>query len=376
MVTGKGGLVSVVMPAYNAERFIRQAIDSVIGQDYQNLELLVVDDGSTDGTARVVADYVRRDPRVRLLRQANAGVAAARNAGIAHARGEYIAPLDADDLWFPDMLALQVRRLSAESERVGAAYAWSVHVDEAGRPTGGYNAGGEEGDVYAALMVEFFIGNASATVFRRACFERCGGYDPTLRARRAEGCEDYDLHLRVARHFHFVRLPRLVVGYRQLTSSMSSSNWRRMARAHRFVFAALRRHHPTMPRALRRGVYSRFHRYYLAELCARANDARGQLLCLARAAAADARLLRNREFRQAVRQSLRGLRDGKCAFQTAQRPPPSLQALERYLHEHPPSVDARLLGFARACVESSAKGAPSSAREPGAAAPLHQAGGR
>lgn len=128
-------LVSVIMPAYNAQAFIRESIESVLSQTYPHWELLVIDDCSQDATPRIVSEYVNPDSRVKLLRQSeNQGPAAARNVGIAEAAGEYVALLDSDDVWLPDKLARQVnfmqaikadisctayRRMSADSQRVG-----------------------------------------------------------------------------------------------------------------------------------------------------------------------------------------------------------------------------------------------------------------
>ncbi|MHB8747306.1 MAG: glycosyltransferase family 2 protein [Gammaproteobacteria bacterium] len=130
----KDGLASIVMPAFNASRFIRDAIDSVVSQTCQEWELIVVDDCSQDDTRQIIADYARDDRRIRLLALSlNSGVAAARRAGIAAAKGQYIAFLDSDDLWLPEKLARQIdfmrktdaafsytsfRRMSENGERV------------------------------------------------------------------------------------------------------------------------------------------------------------------------------------------------------------------------------------------------------------------
>ena len=106
-------LVSVLIPAFNAQATLLQTLQSVERQSFGDLEVIVVDDGSRDDTARIAADFAARDTRFRLVRQANAGAAAARNAALALARGEWIAPLDADDLWHPDKLARQVQCLKA-----------------------------------------------------------------------------------------------------------------------------------------------------------------------------------------------------------------------------------------------------------------------
>ena len=101
-------LVSVIVPAFNAASYIRQTLNSVLAQTYRKIEVILVDDGSSDSTAKIVEEFVARDPRFQLIRQANAGVGAARNTAIKRARGKYLAPLDTDDLWFPKKLETQV----------------------------------------------------------------------------------------------------------------------------------------------------------------------------------------------------------------------------------------------------------------------------
>src|SRR5262245_42249310 len=121
-------LVSVVMPVYNGERHLREAIDSVLRQTHRNLELIVVDDGSTDGSAEIARAF---GDQVRLIRQANVGSAVARNVGIASARGEFVAFIDADDGWVSNKLELQVRYL-VEHPDVGMVYhGWIVWEGDA-----------------------------------------------------------------------------------------------------------------------------------------------------------------------------------------------------------------------------------------------------
>ena len=124
-------MVSIITPCYNGERFLAETIESVLGQTYANWEMLIVDDGSTDGTARVASEYAARDGRVQLFRQANAGTAAARNNGMCRARGRYIALLDADDLWDADFLE---RQLAFMREKDAACVCCSYrHIDENSR---------------------------------------------------------------------------------------------------------------------------------------------------------------------------------------------------------------------------------------------------
>src|ERR1043165_6513590 len=117
-------LVSILIPVCNGEASIGQALDSALGQTHANLEVIVVDDGSRDRTSEVVDGVARRDGRVRLVTQPNRGGAAARNRALAAASGEFVAPLDADDLWDPSKIARQVRRIEAAGEGGGLVYCW------------------------------------------------------------------------------------------------------------------------------------------------------------------------------------------------------------------------------------------------------------
>jgi hypothetical protein len=124
------GLVSVMMPAYNAARYIGEAVESVVAQSYSNWELLVVNDGSTDGTADVVRRYA--DPRIRLFTKENGGESSARNVALDNSRGEFIAYLDADDAYLPHHLAVTVGFLQANPQR-DAVYTDGFHIDDVGR---------------------------------------------------------------------------------------------------------------------------------------------------------------------------------------------------------------------------------------------------
>jgi glycosyltransferase involved in cell wall biosynthesis len=160
-----GPLVSVIVPVYNRERFLAAALDSVFAQDYRPLEVIVVDDGSTDGTAAVARSY----PEVRYLYQSNQGVAAARNAGVAASRGELLAFLDSDDLWASNKLSSQVGFLLAHPQ-VGLVL---CHMDTFLEP----------GIERPAWIKPHLLEGAnpanlpSALVVRRSVFERVGNFD-------------------------------------------------------------------------------------------------------------------------------------------------------------------------------------------------------
>ncbi len=244
--------VSVIIPAYNAEAFIGRTLESVLSQTYENIEVLVVDDGSKDKTAEIVASFAQKDSRIILLSQQNAGVAAARNLGIEKSRGEYIAPLDADDIWYPSKLDKQVQCILEGGSSVGLVYAWSLFIDEDDVIIGQYepydylNIHSVEGEVYPAILFRNFIGNASAPLIRRTCFEKLGGYNCELKQQNAQGCEDWDIYLRIAECYEFRVVPEFLIGYRQGSASMSN-NSKTMAKSYNLVMADFQKRHPEIP---------------------------------------------------------------------------------------------------------------------------------
>jgi len=274
-------LVSVIIPACNAEVFIAKTLDSVLSQTYQNIEVVVVDDGSTDTTPEIVKSFAREDSRVTLLQQSNAGVAAARNLAIKNSRGEYIAPIDADDIWYPRNLEKQVECLRKSEPFVGVVYSWSVDINEAGLLTGGFYNSTIEGEVYKALVYKYFIGNASSSLIRRACFEKVGNYNCKMKAENAQGCEDWELHLRIAEFFQFKAVPEFLVGYRQIATSMSC-NFAAMAKSHSSIMAGVRQRHPEIPGSIYRWSGSNFY-IYLAVKSNRSGNHQSTLFWLYRA---------------------------------------------------------------------------------------------
>ncbi len=252
-------LVSVVIPAYNAAEFLAETLQSVLAQTYRHLEVIVVDDGSTDTTATIAQQFVTQDARVRLVSQANAGVAAARNKGIAHVRGSLIAPLDADDVWHCDNLRRQVDCLRHQDESVGVVYSWSLDIDEQSQLTGGLHVSKAEGHVYKLLICHNFLGNASSSLIRRQCLEAIQGYSQTMRSQGAQGCEDWDLYLRLAERYEFRVVPEFLVGYRKNTRSMSA-NLKQMAKSHDVMLRSLKSQRQ-LPKYIYRLSYSSFLMY-------------------------------------------------------------------------------------------------------------------
>ncbi len=220
-------LVSVVIPAYNASRFIRRTLDSVRNQTYSELEIIVVDDGSTDDTARLVADFARLDDRLRLVSTENRGVAAARNTGIALSKGHFVAFLDADDLWHPTKIEKQVSALARRSEDWGGVYTLFHGIDEQDRLLSPMGVRGiSSGYIYARHLVLRSVGNGSALMVRRNILLEIGGFDPSYAAAGIGGCEDADLELRLVEKYKMDVVPERLVGYRTYSGNMSSNNVR------------------------------------------------------------------------------------------------------------------------------------------------------
>lgn len=257
------------MPAFNAERFLGQTLRSLLQQTYPRLEIVVVDDGSTDATAEIAASLARQHHRIRLIRQPNAGVAAARNVGIQSASGEFIAPVDADDIWFPEAAAKLVERLRRPDSRVDVAYAWAVTMDQFGHVDGGHCSSRVQGNVYRTLLCHNFLGNASSSMIRRSELDRIGGYDPQFRQLKAQGCEDWDLYLRLAERCRFGVVPEFLVAYRRAGGSMSS-NASTMAKSHQQLLTKVRMRSKSLPPHLHRLSTSSFY-LHLARECQRRN---------------------------------------------------------------------------------------------------------
>lgn len=268
-------LVSVIIPAYNAASYIRDTLHSVCGQTYSNLEIIVVDDGSEDDTAHVVRSVAADDGRIKLLSQENQGVASARNLAVEHARGDFIAPLDADDVWYPEKLQEQVNCMLAADDSVGLVYAWWVSIDGEDNIRGAAERWNLEGNVLEALIYRNFIGNASNPLVRRTCLEKIGGYNTQLHRQGGQGCEDWDMALRIAEHYQFRRVPSYLVGYRNVRGSMSNEI-RSMEKSYELIMNDLRERHTEIDPEIFRWSRSEFY-LYLAGLSYSAGDYRATL---------------------------------------------------------------------------------------------------
>jgi glycosyltransferase involved in cell wall biosynthesis len=214
------GLVSVMMPAYNAEPYLEAAIQSVRAQRYAQWELVVVDDGSTDGTATVAARQAEADPRIQLVTQANAGEAAARNTALAHVRGEFVAFLDADDLFLPDHLERTAAYLQAHPER-DAVYTDGCYINPAGErlePLSRRRRGPFEGRIFEQLVrASDVFGPPICVVLRRLpVVGRRLAFDPAI----VIG-PDWDFLTRFAEASEFGYLDQVTCLYRVHTANIT-----------------------------------------------------------------------------------------------------------------------------------------------------------
>jgi glycosyltransferase involved in cell wall biosynthesis len=212
------GLVSVVMPAYNAAETITESVVSVFAQSYTQWELIVVNDGSTDGTCKALAPFLG-DPRVSLLQQENAGVAAARNVGICHCRGEFVAFLDADDLWEPDKLAMQVELFRSAAPTLGLVHTHQVAFSgdrQCCRPKDDDACFGYLESAQRILVYDFI---ATSTVMVRAgLFAEVGLFDEAL-----AGTEDWDLWIRILARYEARKIQTVLVRYRESAGGLSGN---------------------------------------------------------------------------------------------------------------------------------------------------------
>lgn len=227
-------LVSVVLPVYNQAHFLPAALDGVFAQTYPLLELIVVNDGSTDGTAQVLAHYRERH-EFTVISQENQGLPRALNAGFARARGDYLTWTSSDNVMLPEMLTSLATALD-NNPQVGLVYADFSLLDEDGHDLGLLTTA--EYDPHLLLHANLVH---CCFLYRRACMERVGGYDPAFRY-----SEDWEYWIRISRFYRMQRVPQMLYRYRFHRMSMTSEIERQTAHAMRYAeFAAhMRRRMP------------------------------------------------------------------------------------------------------------------------------------
>lgn len=247
-------VISVVIPAYNSAQHIIGSIDSVLGQSISEFEIIVVDDGSKDNSKEVVEPYLT-DPRIRYIYQENRGLPGARNTGAQHAKGKYLAFLDADDFLAPNAL----ERMRGEFERSGATWGnVGVLKIEPARKTV-RPARMPHGDLFLAILQDDFI--TRCPFFRASGFFALGMYDPDMRVR-----EDWDINIRlIASGQPFVCIDEPLYHYTRTEGSITTGNRRRLLS---FTEILMRKHHKALADSGNRAVAKIYARnlWHLARL--------------------------------------------------------------------------------------------------------------
>lgn len=272
---GRSLLVSVIIPCYNGEQFLGEAIDSALRQTVREIEVIVVDDGSTStGPRDLVAGY---SDRIRYIRQDNKGISAARNTGIEAARGDLIAFLDDDDVWLPEKLEKQLEfleRVRFDGRDVGLVSTAFIYTDESLNEIGRFSLP-YAGLVFDQLMFTDLVGLPSSVIVPHAVLEAVGGFNDDLRA-----SEDYDLWLRIASRYEIFSLNEYLVKYRQRLSTVSRDPVRMVETNRRVTEMLIERERLDEPTAravwtARRTSYAQRHRRHAYELLKTEKDVAG-----------------------------------------------------------------------------------------------------
>lgn len=207
-------IVSVIIPAYNAAKTLLETIHSVQQQTCSDIELIVINDGSTDNTLEILAAI--DDPRLKVFSYENGGLPVARNRGIERATGKYLSFIDADDLWTPNKLEAQLAALEQHPE-AGVAYSWTAFIDENSNFLYAWEPIYYQGNVYPDLLIENFISSGSNILVKRQIVDAAGQFDPSLKS-----AEDWDYYVRLAALCPFALVPEYQISYRRSSQSMTS----------------------------------------------------------------------------------------------------------------------------------------------------------
>jgi glycosyltransferase involved in cell wall biosynthesis len=239
--------ISVIIPAYNAIKYLPNSLESVFQQTFIDWEVLIINDGSTDEIEKWASEIA--DPKVRLVSLSHQGVSVARNCGISLSKGEYIAFLDADDLWEATKLEKQVNYLDSHLN-IGLVYTWTAFVDESGKATGRVSSSSAEGKIWLQLLEDEVIPCVSTVMIRRDCFDCVGMFEPKL-----THAEDLELWVRIAKKYPVTVIKEVLTQYRRHSSNTSKNHDKMLQGLHKVieqVFTSL----PLESLYLRNRIYS------------------------------------------------------------------------------------------------------------------------
>lgn len=215
-------MVSIIIPTYNCAKYILEAINSVLNQTYQNLEIIIINDGSTDNTQELVQSYINNfNEKIKYIYQENNGHAVARNVGILNSNGEYIAFLDADDIWLPNRLEEGVKILD-NCPDIALVHARTIRVSEEGKPVINLvrNKNFLSGNIFENLFLRKAHISSPTVLVRRECFRQLGLFDENL---ARFGSEDKELWLRITKNYYVDYLDKVLAYYRVRENSQSKN---------------------------------------------------------------------------------------------------------------------------------------------------------
>ena len=212
---GKNPMVTVVLPSYNSMHYIAETMETVLNQTYQDFEVLVVNDGSTDDTPNWINRLSQKEPKVRMVSQANQGLAGARCTGVTNAKGKYVAFIDDDDLWEPTKLEKQVNSLESNPQ-AGLCYTWTALADSGGKATGRVIASNAEGNVWKQMTEMNIVCCGSTPMIRRSCFDEVGLFDHEV-----SPSDDWDMWWRISARYPFTLVREALILYRQHPNNSS-----------------------------------------------------------------------------------------------------------------------------------------------------------
>jgi len=224
--------VDVIIPAYNAAKYLPAAIESVVAQTFEDWRIVLVDDGSTDDTAAVVAPFIEQlGPKLEYIKQVNRGLPATRNTAIANSSAEFLALLDADDVWLPGRLSESLKYFEGHPE-VGLTYGYNDRIDPEGNVIDTFDRPQKNGVGRIAPYIYMRkVDLCCPTItFRRKCVDEVGPFDESLRA-----TEDRDLWIRIALRYEVALVPKLIAHYRMSPNSMSTDSGRMLRAQLQFI---------------------------------------------------------------------------------------------------------------------------------------------
>ncbi|MGC1392841.1 MAG: glycosyltransferase [Coleofasciculaceae cyanobacterium] len=205
--------ISVIIPVYNGEKTIKETIMSVLNQTFENFELIIINDGSNDATLEIVQAI--KDHKIKVFSYQNSGLSASRNRGLTKAEGEFISFIDADDLWTPNKLELQLKALQ-DNPQAAVAYSWTDWIDQSGQFL---RAGGHitvNGNAYEKLLIRDFIESGSNPLIKKQALDEVGDFDQSVTPP-----EDWDMWLRLAAKYEFITVEVPQILYRISPNSAS-----------------------------------------------------------------------------------------------------------------------------------------------------------